>query len=217
VAGNTYYNVITLAQRCYTSSWAGCGGGGGGTPGGSTTQGQYNNAGAFAGTTAETFRTADGTLSQLANIQYLSCSSDLGAQINTAVTALGSKGVIQLPYGTACPMSTTATAIPPGISIRGYGKLATTISCTVAGDCFQFIMNPTTVGEISSEISSFGMVGSGASNQVLMHMQGASAYTIHDIQFEGYNGAGGKRHLRPKLRENLCTGRAVQSECWRFK
>lgn len=163
-------------------------GGGGGVPGagGSATLPTATAAGQdLRATGAGTTYVAKNATAQV----ELSCASDIGAQFNTAVTALSSVGRIILPNCTNIPMSTTAN-VPPGISIQGYGKLASIINCTVAGDCFKLTMNPTTVGEISGEYSGFGINGSGASNQVLWHGSGQSGSSMHDIQFEPYPGSG---------------------------
>jgi hypothetical protein len=163
--------------------------GGNGVPGQSIGTGNYTlgSTPLVSGTPTTTIA----GLAQLQNVFYLSSASEIGAQCNSAVTALGSTGgVIQLPNSTSLTMTTACTNIPPQISITGYGKNATIITCTVAGDCFQFTMNPTTVGSIASGVSSFEIDGSGASNQVLMHFNGASGYTLHDLQFEPYGGSG---------------------------
>lgn len=141
--------------------------------------------------TANSTTTALLGISALNNIRYMSCASELGAQINTAVTSLGATGgTIVLPNCTSATMTTTATSIPPQISIVGYGTRATIITCSVAGDCIQTVQNPTTQGSIGGVIENFQIDGSGASNQVLMHMFGASGYTLHDLEFEGF-GTGG--------------------------
>lgn len=173
-----------VPYTCNNGTWGAAGGGG--SSGFPITIGGTSIA-------ASSTTTAIDSLASLQNVKYLSAGSDIGAQCNTAVTALGGSsgtGIIKLPNSTNIPMSTTCTNIPPGISIQGYGKLASIINCTVAGDCFQFLQNPTTAGEIASEVAGFEINGSGASNQVLAHFNGASAYTLHDLQFEPYAGSG---------------------------
>lgn len=122
---------------------------------------------------------------------FLSSASDIGAQIVSAITALGGAGVIVLPNSTNIPFSTTATNIPQGISFTGYGKMGSIINCTVAGDCFQISQNPTTNGEIGGRFSHFAINGSGALNQVLIHGIGASGWTFDDMQFQPYPGTSG--------------------------
>lgn len=124
------------------------------------------------------------------NIALLSPGSEIGAQCNTAVTALGAAGgLIVLPNSTALTITTTCANIPQQISIKGYGKSSTIMVCSVVGDCLQFNMNPTTQGEIGGTIADFQMRGSGT-GQVLLHAKGMSGYTLHDLQFEGYNTGG---------------------------
>jgi len=224
IANNSYLNITTPTIRCYSTSWGSCGGGSSpfqslttnGSSGAATLIATVLNVPQYSGggfpiTLGSTSIAASSTttsiagLTSLQNVQYLSAGSELGAQINTAVTALGNKGVIQLPYGTSLTMTTTATNIPPGISIRGYGKLATIITCSVVGDCFQFLMNPTSVGEIGSEISSFSIQGSNT-GQTLMHFNGASGYTIHDLEFQPYPGVVGNTAAVCLEFDNSATG-----------
>jgi hypothetical protein len=199
-----------VIYTCNNGTWGATGGGGGaGNPGGSTTQGQYNNGGLFAGSPSLIFRTADGSVSQMANVRYLSASSDIGAQFDAAVTSLGSAGgMIILPNSTNIPMSTTAH-VPPNVSVQGYGKLASIVNCTVAGDCFSYTQNPTTNGEIGGEYFGFEVNGSGASNQVLWHNHGMSGATMHDIQFEPYAGSGNAATCLEF--ENAATGQFTES------
>lgn len=136
----------------------------------------------------------------------LSCASELGAQMNSAVTTIGaSGGVIQLPNCTNATMTTTATNIPQNITIRGYGKKGTIITCSVVGDCFQFLQNATTDGEIGAEISSFAIQGSNT-GQTLMHFIGASGYTLHDLQFQPYPGVTGNTAAVCLEFDNAATG-----------
>jgi hypothetical protein len=170
------------AYTCAAGTWAAVsGGGGGGFPItlGSTSIASSSTTTALLGLTA------------LNNVRYLSCASELGAQINTAVTSLGATGgYIVLPNCTTATMTTTATLIPPQISIIGYGKNATIVTCSVAGDCFQTFMNPTSHGEIGAEIANFSIYGSNTSGQVLWHGENMNGYTMHDLQFEPYGTAG---------------------------
>jgi hypothetical protein len=195
---------IVIAALCLASApllaaaiWIGVGAAVGQAVGGNGVPGANSSGGSgFPITLGSTSIGANSTITKingllgLNNVALLSSSSDIGAQINTAQAAMSGTGVIVLPNSTTIPMSTTATNIPPGITIHGYGKLGSIVDCTVAGDCLQFFMNPTTAGEIGSEIDNFGIIGSGASSQVLMHFNGANGYTLHDLQFEPYAGSG---------------------------
>lgn len=134
-----------------------------------------------AGTTY-TASSALNALTSVNNVRYLSCATDLGAQINTAVTSLGAAGgQIILPNCTTATWTTTATNVPFNVSIHGYGQNATVISCTVAGDCLQTLSNPFVTGETGAEIDSFSLNGNSAANQVLIHANASNAYTWHDL------------------------------------
>lgn len=74
-------------------SWAVQGGGGGGTPGGSNTQVQYNNIGAFGGSVGFTYDNTSNTLS-VPNIQVNSLSN-LGNISNVIITGGTSGYVLQ--------------------------------------------------------------------------------------------------------------------------
>lgn len=56
-------NGDCLTTNGTTNAWGDCGTGGGGTPGGSTTQVQFNNAGSFAGDSGMTYSSSTDTLS----------------------------------------------------------------------------------------------------------------------------------------------------------
>jgi hypothetical protein len=120
---------------------------------------------------------------------YLNCASDLGAQINTAITGLaGVGGRIIFPKCTTATWSTTVTGVPPNISFVGYGQRATQIACSV--NCLT-IHEPidwvSTSLSRGSEIAGFTMIGTEttASNQVLISGEGLNGFTIHDVAFNG--------------------------------
>ena len=132
----------------------------------------------------------------LQNVQYLSCASELGAQVTAAATALGSAGgVIVFPNCTTATWTTATSQLPPNISFMGYGTRATKITCSVAGDCLDIHEPVDWAGTppqmaslaIGSEIAGFTMFGSAAtaSNQVLIHGEGLNGFTIHDVALNG--------------------------------
>lgn len=144
---------------------------------------------------ASSTTTAIDSLASLQNMKYLSCASELGAQVTAAVTALGAAGgTIVFPNCTTATWTTSVTQVPARINFIGYGSRATQITCSVAGDCLD-IHEPVDWGTpgknfslaIGSEIAGFTMYGSAltASNQVLIHGEGLNGYTIHDVALNG--------------------------------
>lgn len=86
-------SVLTDAAGNGILSWAA--GGGGGTPGGSDTQFQYNNAGAFGGTSFMTVRAAGFRLGPAG-------TNDTDADSMTVASAAGKKGMV-FQFGNAVP------------------------------------------------------------------------------------------------------------------
>jgi hypothetical protein len=89
LTAGTNGHVLTLAGGVPT--WA-AGGGGGGTPGGSTTQLQYNDAGAFAGDAGMTYDAANDALTVNGSL-VLGATAGLAAPTNGFVA--GSSGYVQ--------------------------------------------------------------------------------------------------------------------------
>jgi hypothetical protein len=124
----------------------------------------------------------------------MNASTDLGAQINAAVTALGSAGgIIYLPAGTYT-MSTTATINQQSISLMGAGPFASIINCTVAGDCliihpphFSCCAPPATGNALGGPYAQFTIEGNGATGQNLLHTIDMSSTSMHDIFLDGAN------------------------------
>ena len=128
-------------------------------------------------------------------IIYLQNSSDIGAQINAAVAALGSTGGdIILPLGVST-ISTTATIPYATISITGYGPLASQLNCTVSGDCLVIdcsssACHATTYGA-SAVFSGFSIVGNGAAGQNIIHTKDIIGFDFHDLDLDGASESGG--------------------------
>jgi len=127
-----------------TLSWAAGGGGGSGSPGGVTTQVQFNDAGSFAGNSGFTFNKTTGTLSAtylsgagnaLSNIQGANVSGavSLATYATTANSVAGanvSGTVANATYATTSGTSgTVTTAAQPNITSTG-----TLTTLTVSGN-----------------------------------------------------------------------------------
>lgn len=119
-------------------------GGSGGTPGGSTTQLQYNNTGAFAGSSLMTFDGTTTTINAL-KVQNFDTTlyvdqftgSDIGAQINAAIAAAPTNGtLIRLPTANS---SFSTPVVLNGtnkkVSIQGNGR-GTVLTYTGSGSAF---------------------------------------------------------------------------------
>jgi len=118
-------------------------GGGGGTPGGSTTQVQYNNAGAFGGITGATTNgtaltlvapnlgtPASGVVTNLTGTASININGTVGATTaNTgAFTTLSATGVTTLQAGTAAlPALTTSGDTNTGVFFPAADSVATTV------------------------------------------------------------------------------------------
>lgn len=178
--------AIVIAALCFASVAFGQAVGGGGVPGAGGSGGS-----GFPITLGSTSVAASSTTTSLAgmaslqNVKYLSCSSELGAQVTAAATALGAAGgVIVFPNCTTATWTTATSQLPKNISYEGYGQQATIITCSVAGDCLN-IHQAVSPSESASTMHGFTMLGSGASNQVLINGEGLSGWTIYDLNLDG--------------------------------
>jgi hypothetical protein len=158
VAGSQSYTLPTAAPAvsgyALTSttggvmSWAAAGGGGG-SPGGSTTQFQYNNAGAFGGTSNLVY---DGTNVQINNqaslrlsnatTNYLAFKAPAALSANTTWTLPGTdgtsgqtmvtngSGTLTWATPTLTPVAPTNYALPV---VSGTATVGQTLSCTTGG------------------------------------------------------------------------------------
>lgn len=96
--------------------------GGGGTPGGSDTQLQYNNGGAFGGIPELTYDDTAGKLFIQISDKLVICNTFTSAGINAAITALGiTGGEVYLPEGTYT-ISAAVTMLYNNTTLRGAGK-----------------------------------------------------------------------------------------------
>jgi hypothetical protein len=141
-SGAATFNGTTLNIPQYT-------GGGGGTPGGSTTQFQYNNAGAFAGSANLVY---DGTNVQVNNqasmrfsnatTNYVAFKAPASMSANTTWTLPGTdgtsgqtivtngSGTLTWATPTLTPVAPTNYALPV---VSGTATVGQTLSCTTGG------------------------------------------------------------------------------------
>lgn len=167
------------------------------TVGGVTTWASPGSSGfvQLAPTASQTVTQPSGTtlgVNRLNGAIYLSPSSDLGAQINSAVTELGaSGGVIYLPKGQSLPWSTTATIPYSSISLIGTGPLSTTINCTVAGDCLDLYPTYGASLGVASIVRGFSITGNGSVGQNIVHSQDMIGFHLSDLGIDGASESGG--------------------------
>lgn len=143
-------------------------------------------------------------VSPINGIVYLNTLSELGAQINAAVTALGTNGgFIKLPQtGTAgASWSTTATITQNNITLEGWGPRSSVFNCTVAGDCL--LLNLTsdyycqgtcpgsTIQASGGRLANFAIRGNGATGQNIIHTQDMFSWNFENLLLDGANEAGG--------------------------
>lgn len=175
---------------------ASSGGGGGGAvksiTDSSTVRGDITFTGSGVSQTGNTFTFSGGSSTVPCTQVISNTGSEFGAQFNAAVTALGGStgtGIICIAPGTYT-QSVTATDPSYGIAVFGAGTNATTINCSVAGDCFAY--TPTYLVPDARDggnvIAGFTIVGSGASGQVVFHARDSMGTTIHDVIFDGTSG-----------------------------
>jgi len=127
VAPGTAGNVLTSIAGVWTSNAAV---GGGGTPGGSTTQVQYNNAGSFAGDGNLTFSGSTLTSANLIvsnlTVSQAVFSSATKQLVSNPITGTGS--VVM----NASPIITSPSLITPALGSPTSGNMAATTSIPVA-------------------------------------------------------------------------------------
>lgn len=188
-------NSAATALEYYTPS-------SGGSPGGSTTQVQYNSSGSFAGSANFTFSGTNLQIQSLETTLYadMFSGSDIGAQINTAYAALPSTGgVIRIPSGTFS-FSTPIVFGTSGkfVSLIGTGGASTYLKFTAtSGKAITYNCgNPT--GHLVYEISEFTLMGSStliAAGQTNTNTsigifyggsQGAVGINTHDMNVNGF-------------------------------
>lgn len=117
--------------------------------------------------------------------------SDLGAQINAAVTSLGSAGgVVKIRAGTYT-WSTPVTIDPRVVSIQGDGSPLVSITCTVATTpptaCLLLSEAPYSLAQGGS-ISGFTMKGNAAANQVGIEAGGVIGELFEDLALANFSG-----------------------------
>ncbi len=187
---------------------SGCTGGGGGGISGNTS-GYYvlansattsTSSGSLADNGSVVSTTEAFTAPTINNVIYLgNTGSDIGAQINAAVTALASTclintdtcGTIVIKPG-SYTMSTTAT-VSGNINIIGSGAQATVITCTVNADCIYlappFWTGSGIVNNAGARVSSFTIFGNGGSSQNGIHSLGINGWQIYDLTIDKFSGA----------------------------
>jgi hypothetical protein len=138
---------ITLGTNLsFTGTTLNAAGGGGGTPGGSTTQVQYNNAGAFGGITNAT---SDGTTMTLTSPKIITSINDTNANELLKFTATGSAvnefTVANAATGNSPTLSATGGDTNVSISLAPQGTGSVGIGATTyAGNTPKFIVSDTT-------------------------------------------------------------------------
>lgn len=124
----------------------------------------------------------------LANVRYADqfSGTDLGAQINAAVSSLGSAGgVVKIRSGTYT-WSTQVTIDPRLVSIQGDGSPFVSISCTAA---LCLLLNEPTfsIGQGGS-IGGFTLTGNNTSSQIGIEAGGVIGELYEDIVLAGFSG-----------------------------
>lgn len=169
------------------------GGGGGGTPGGASTNIQYNSSGSFAGSSLLTFNGAKLSVQNLETTLYADMFSgaDLLAQTNAAYAALGTNGgKVIWPAGTfSCTTPAAFNTVNKFINIEGQGGASTYIKWTpTSGDCITVNDgNPT--GHLTHKLSGFTLMGS----STLIAAAQTNTNTSRGIVYGGTNGCVGLR------------------------
>lgn len=155
-----------------------------------------------------------------------SCT-DWGAAINAAIATCqtGYGGYrsckVVLPEVNSGPWTTSVTIADVNVSLVGQGKTASTFSCTVAGDCLRVSPSTFTV-QPGSEISSFSIIGNGASGQNILHVRDTIARNFRELFLDGANEPGGAcvwleayRKWTERNRIDIDTGTSC-TKSWRF-
>ena len=137
-----------------TLTWAAGGGGGGGTPGGSTTQVQFNDAGSFGGNTGFTFDKTTGIFTApylagngngLSNIQGANVSGAVGL----ATYAGTANAVAGANVSGAVSYATTANSVA-GANVSGAVSYATTANSVAGANVSGTVSSATTAGTVTT-------------------------------------------------------------------
>ena len=166
-----------------------CGSGSAGVSSINSTTGAMTFTGSGVSQSGNTFTFSGGGGSSIACTASISnTASDIGAQINSAVSTLGSAGGTICIAPGAYPMSTTATINQLGISLVGAGPQATIINCTVAGSCLIVappLFSSTTGNSIGGEVAGLSIYGDGSAGQILLNNKDIIGWSEHDLFLGG--------------------------------
>jgi hypothetical protein len=119
-----------------SSSTGSSGGGGSGTPGGSTTEFQYNNAGAFAGISVATFNATTGLVTFSSAQSHVNISS---VTYNNANIVMGTGAKIYYVDGTIQVSSPPVSSVVAGYGLTGGGVGSPTL--TLVNNSTSYIHN----------------------------------------------------------------------------
>jgi hypothetical protein len=231
--GTATPSIVAGTNVTVTGTWPNqtiaASGGGGGTPGGSTTQVQYNNAGAFGGITGATTdgtsltlvapilgTPASGTVTNLTGTASININGTVGATTANAgsFTTLSATGVTTLQAGTAAlPALTTSGDTNTGV----FFPAADTIAFSEGGAEAMRIDSSGNVGIGLSSLSAKLDVSSSASRILNLNSTSANGYGMAftnsgtDVAFIGsakwnFGGALNDMSITTKGAYNLCFG-----------
>jgi hypothetical protein len=202
----TTLNLVAGTNITLTDNGAGsvtiASSGSGGTPGGSTTQVQYNNAGSFAGSSKLTFDGNQLLVQDFESILWADqfAGADIGAQINAAYAALPSTGgIIMIPSGTYSFSTGIVFATNNKFaSLKSLSGSATFLKYTPTSGNAITINHGNPTGHLVSEISGFTLMGKStliAAGQTNTNTsigiyyggtQGAVGVNTHDMNINGF-------------------------------
>ena len=117
--------------------------------------------------------------------------SDIGAQVNAAITACSSTCEIDLPPSASLSQTTTINVTSPGISLRGMGSRGTHLMFSGSGDAILIKYPAYSINE-GGTFSNFQIDGGSSGTQTsCIHVASVNQIAFYNVTCRGFTGTTG--------------------------